>query len=453
MKERVRTCRVGRPVSHVYMVREGRVIMDNRRKMLIDTILTSLVALLVFATVWGLLADDMGPMIPAVGIAGLVVVCFVLIRYYFSPDHRRASQTNQTLGLATDTLGYLREGLSEQSAQAVCELLLPAIDACAVGLTNTDSILGYAGEGASNHPQGSKASVPLEKLLSEDGKPQVVATTTDIGVDPTQRHVNISAALIAPLMLRNDVIGALKLYYPRAHDIDETQQAFAAGMAQLLSTQLSLAELDAQTELATRMRLKALQAQINPHFLFNTINTIAALIRTDPDRARVLLREFAVFYRRILENSEDLIAITQEIDQTQRYLMFEKARFGEERIALDVHVEPDLEMLQVPAFIIQPIVENSVGHAMRDEGTLHITIGTSRVGDDVVVRVADDGVGMPADKVPLALKPGYGTGIGIALKNVDDRLKGYFGASSGIRIESELGDGTTVCLTLWDAKV
>ena len=100
------------------------------------------------------------------------------------------------------------------------------------------------------------------------------------------------------------------------------------------------------------MRLKALQAQINPHFLFNTINTIASLIRTDPPRARDLLREFAIFYRRILENSQDLITITQEVDQVQRYLIFEKARFGEDRIAMDVRIEPGLEGLQVPSFVI-----------------------------------------------------------------------------------------------------
>ena len=104
------------------------------------------------------------------------------------------------------------------------------------------------------------------------------------------------------------------------------------GLAKLLSTQLELSELERQTELACRMELKALQSQINPHFLFNTINTIASLIRTDPPRARELLREFAAFYRRTLENSDELIPLAQEMDYVRRYLVFERARFGEDRM-------------------------------------------------------------------------------------------------------------------------
>ena len=90
--------------------------------------------------------------------------------------------------------------------------------------------------------------------------------------------------------------------------------------------------LEEQTKLATSMELKMLQSQINPHFLFNTINTIASFIRTDPNKARTLLREFAVFYRRTLEDAADLILLDREIEQTQRYFTFEVARFGEDRL-------------------------------------------------------------------------------------------------------------------------
>lgn len=437
--------------SQTHSERQGS--LDNRQKSLIDTILATIVALLTFATVWGLISHDASAVIPAVGISGLTVVAFVLIRHFVSSDHQRADQVEKTLTLANETLGYLRQGLSEESAQAVCELLLPNVDAVAVGISSTDTVLGFAGQDSQLHPQGSPAAISMEQLISPSGEPRSLLTTTDLGLADGGTSSVIKAALVNPLVVRSQPVGALKLYYRRKRDIDETQETIATGFAELLSTQLSLHELDAQTELATRMRLKALQAQINPHFLFNTINTIASLIRTDPPRARDLLREFAIFYRRILENSQDLITITQEVDQVQRYLIFEKARFGEDRIAMDVRIEPGLEGLQVPSFVIQPIVENSVGHAMRDEGTLHISVDVMRSGDDVVAKVADDGVGMTSEQAGKALQPGYGSGIGIALKNVDDRLKGYFGAESGIRIESELGVGTTVFLTFHDADV
>ena len=118
-------------------------------------------------------------------------------------------------------------------------------------------------------------------------------------------------------MVRGVSVGTLKLYYESDVLIDETQRAIAEGLAQLLSTQLSIAELDRQVVLATKAELQALQAQINPHFLFNTINTIASLIRTDPARARVLLREFAAFYRQTLENSNDLIPLDRELPSAE----------------------------------------------------------------------------------------------------------------------------------------
>ena len=152
----------------------------------------------------------------------------------------------------------------------------------------------------------------------------------------------IPAGIVAPLVVRGISVGTLKLYYDAPHLIDETQRAIAEGLAELLSTQLSIAELDRQVELATKAQLQALQSQINPHFLFNTINTIASLIRTDPVRARGLLREFAVFYRQTLENSSDLIPLEREIQQTQRYLGFEIARFGNERIGISIEVDPGL---------------------------------------------------------------------------------------------------------------
>ena len=116
----------------------------------------------------------------------------------------------------------------------------------------------------------------------------------------------LRAGIVVPLRVRKRPVGSLKFYYTTPRLLNETQLAMAEGLAQFLSTQLELSELDHQTALACRMELKALQAQINPHFLFNTINTIASLIRTDPPQARDLLREFAAFYRSTLEMSEDL---------------------------------------------------------------------------------------------------------------------------------------------------
>ncbi len=141
-------------------------------------------------------------------------------------------------------------------------------------------------------------------------------------------------------------------------------------------------------------QMQALQMQINPHFLFNTINTIASFIRTDPMKARTLLREFAVFYRRTLEDSTERISLARELDQVQRYFNFELARFGDARLAFEVDASPALLDMMVPPFLVQPLVENAIKHAMPSEGKLTITVKADADGDDVVIVVSDDGVGM-----------------------------------------------------------
>ena len=251
-----------------------------------------------------------------------------------------------------------------------------------------------------------------------------------------------------PLTVGKDVKGTLKFYYRSVKRISETQKSIAEGFGTLLSTQMAAAQLEEQARLATSMELKALQNQINPHFLFNTINTIASLIRTSPNEARVLLREFAVFYRRTLENSDSLIYLSREVEQTQRYFSFEVARFGAERVELDVDLAPECENMMVPSFLVQPLVENAVQHAMPSEGKLTIAVTGEVEGDDVYLRVSDNGTGMTEEARQGIMHPKETKGIGIAVKNVHDRIVGFFGPNSYMDVQSELGVGTTVTLFL-----
>ena len=136
-----------------------------------------------------------------------------------------------------------------------------------------------------------------------------------------------------------------------------------------------------------------------------------------------------------------------------RYFSFEEARFGEERVAIETSIEPATEQLLVPPFLIQPLVENSVGHAMPSEGKLTVQIGSRLEGDDMVVWVKDDGVGMSQEACENILHPESSTGIGIAVKNVHDRMCGYFGPGTHMDVKSELGEGTTVTLHLSQAAI
>ncbi len=390
---------------------------------------------------------------PAVGVAaiiGMAALSLVALVVSGQDIHVRANTNNRTLDLASQTVTFMREGLSQESAQAVCDLLLTAVTACSVAITDRTQILGFSGVDRKNHEQGTPIQTVVTLDTLEDGQTRVVETANALGFKGD--GAKIKGAIIVPLVVRENIVGTLKFYYTSASRMDEDQLAMAEGFAQLLSTQLSLSYLEQQAELAARMELKALQAQINPHFLFNTINTIASYTRTDPTKARTMLREFAVYYRRLLENSEDLIPLASEIEQTERYLMFQRARFGEDSVQMQISDLGELGELRVPAFILQPLVENAVGHGRRPDGsTLHIAVTVKPVGDDAVISVTDDGVGIPPERLATVVDGGSKTGMGIALKNVNARLRGYFGSLSGLSIQSVEGEGTTVVLLLSEA--
>ncbi|MDR2197840.1 MAG: histidine kinase [Coriobacteriales bacterium] len=419
--------------------------MGTRRFSVVESVLLGVVVLLLLIIATSFVANGQWMTI-IICVAGIIAVGYILIRHNVDPDRLRARQSERTLHLAAQTLPLMSQGLNHETAAQVCELLLPVTSANGVMIADREAVLGYVGADREHHPVGAPIGTGAAYAVLRDAKMRVIQDTDEMSFKEDLSLFR--AAILVPLVLKDEeVVGILKFYYRSPKRIDETEQAMAFGLAVLLSSQISLAELDYQRELASQMELKALQAQINPHFLFNTINTIASLIRTDPQQARILLREFATFYRRTLEGSLDYITIEQEHLQTLRYLGFEIARFGADRITLTSDIEKGLESIIVPAFIIQPIVENAVGHGMREDRPLHIDVLVRSIEGMLVITVADDGIGIPKDVMSHMLDDER-EHMGIALKNVNDRLRSFFGSEARLAVKSELGVGTTVFLTL-----
>jgi two-component system sensor histidine kinase LytS len=375
----------------------------------------------------------------------LVAMALAVARWITRPDRLRAQQSHGILAIADASLAHLSRGLTEETAQAVCRIVLERTDAAAVGITDTTRVLGFAGIGEGHHRPGASFLTLATPEALEQNELRVLHRREEINC--SDRSCLLRAGIVVPLRIRDAPAGAIKFYYTTPRLLNETQLAMAQGLARLLSTQLELSELDRQTQLACRMELKALQAQINPHFLFNTINTIASLIRTDAPRARELLREFATFYRRTLEMDDDLITLEKELEYVRSYYLFEEARFGA-RVQLEIAVDPSHLDLFVPAFILQPLVENSIQHGMRSEGPLHVTVTSSLKGDRALLQVVDDGAGMTDEELERVLEPGFGKGHGIAMKNVHDRLRGHFGPGSGLSAGKRPGGGTIITLVL-----
>lgn len=388
--------------------------------------------------------------IVVLGVSGVFFTVFLLvtISLMMNPERIRARQSMSVLSVANKTLEALQGGFNAESAQVVCEAIHATTGTTAVAITDRKVLLGYCGEGKEVIGQaGNLIRTAATRAVVEDGVTRILHSRTEVGL-PENDPTSVKAAIVVPLMEGSEICGTLKFYYNNPRRMNANQISIAEGFGKLISTQIAAIQVEEQKKLAQSMELKALQSQINPHFLFNIINTMASLVRTDPDKARVMLREFAVFYRQTLENSSDLISLAREVEQTVRYLKLEQARFSEERLAVEVDVDDDVLALQVPSFIIQPIVENAVKHAMPAEGRLTITIAGSIDGDDALLRVDDDGIGMSAEALDNIMSPNSSTGLGIAVKNVNDRVVGYYETGSHMRIESELGSGTRVTFLL-----
>ena len=422
--------------------------------------LSAVTAAMLLLVAWGVAEGNVvASMLSGAGLA-VAIVAFGTINLV--PDTMRAEATERTLAIASETLCSCNHGLTPDNAAHICRLLLPETAAVGIAVTNTRKVLAYEGERGVGMVPGSANTAPTLEVL--ESRRMETFVSMDDG-DQTTHHFNLvqnrscrTFGIIVPLLVQGEPMGTIKLYYRSGTDIDRTQLAIAKGFGELLSTQLSSYELDRQAELLARAEVKALQSQINPHFLFNALNTIASLTRTDPAKARELLREFSTFYRRTLEGSDQLIPLARELEQTRRYLKIEKARFGEDRIVEEEFVEPGCEGLPVPSFLVQPIVENSVRHAMREEGALHIAVHVAVDGNDVLVAVADDGLGMDqqtADRLLAAASRPLGEekGTGIALKNVAERVERFYGTGSGVEIISKPGEGTCVTLRLGDAAL
>lgn len=390
----------------------------------------------------------------ALGLLCIFLVTFVYLVVY--PDSLRSQYTERSLAIASDMMEDIREGLNAKSAEAICRRLLPETHAASIAVTDTERVLACSGAFAEEFSPGSPIHAASTLYAIQHGINQSFRRSTTVRGESGE-VLEIPAGIVTPLRVRDRSIGALKFYFRRARDVNRTQYALVAGYADLISTQLAIHELERQEELTARAELRALQAQINPHFLFNTLNTIASLTRTEPLRARELLREFAAFYRSTLDNSGSVIPVAREIQQTRRYLLFEKARFGEDRIQETVDIEDGVEDVMVPAFVIQPLVENAVRHAMRDEGPLHIRVSVHSVGGDALdIEVEDDGVGMDEEVAARlfddAAKPDHtrpvGSGAGVATRNIFERIHRFYGPRSYARATSKPGEGTRISLHL-----
>jgi LytS/YehU family sensor histidine kinase len=405
----------------------------------------------VLVVVSQLLAEP--PLSPVVTMVAGVLLTHVLILGYGStlrgPRQRR--QRPRPAPPRRDAAAgeqVLPEGLTPEVVDRAVALLLPLLGGDAVSITDRTRMLAFAGPGEDHHERGSPLYIPTRDEVMRSGRTRTVSGQGDDVIGCPEPACPLRSAAIAPLRVGRELIGTVTVY--RSADAPPRAELVEAA-AGILSLHLELAALESTQRLAVDAELDALRAQINPHFLFNTLNTIASRIRTDPEDARQLLVRLAEFFRHALRQRGQLAGFSEEYAFVRTYVTLEQARF-DDRLTVEYDIDPAVLGVEIPVLIVQPLVENAIKHgASGNVGRTTVRL-RARVDPlsrtlDVVVR--DDGVGMDTatrDAVLAGGSPDDAGGTG--LSNIRARLQLLFGDHHTFEVRSAPGEGTSVHLEI-----
>ncbi|MFE4919149.1 sensor histidine kinase [Streptomyces sp. NPDC056661] len=356
--------------------------------------------------------------------------------------------TFETLHTASLAAPSLRAGLTEESARKSARRLRSLLGTDALCLTDRDRVLVWDGEG--DH-HGKHVMDQVRGLLAS-------GRDTAFHSDCDDLDCPLRWAVAVPLTVDHRVLGTLIAYAPR----ESAVLARAAGeVARWVCVQLELAELDRSRTQLIEAEIRALRAQISPHFIFNSLAAIASFVRTDPEQARELLLEFADFTRYSFRSHGDFTTLADELHSIDQYLALVRARFGK-RLSVRLQVAPEVLPVALPFLCLQPLVENAVKHGLegavslpRDlnsaragETPIRISISALDAGSEAVVVIEDDGTGMDPERLRQILRGEGGTSTGIGLLNVDERLRQVYGDDYGLVIETGIGAGMKITVRL-----
>ncbi|MEI7553702.1 histidine kinase [Candidatus Chlorohelix sp.] len=372
------------------------------------------------------------------------IVALLVIRRNKTFGQGREEATFQTLHLAHRTLPFLRQGLNKTTAEKTAEIIYRYMQAEAISISNGDEILSYIGVGNNHHSQSTTHNLQVNREVIKTGRTRVAHGKSDIGCKFPLWDCHLISSVSAPLKIQKNTVGVLTLLYSDNPSLTAGKIKIATGLAQLMSTQMELSELDRKTERLAKAELQALQSQISPHFVYNTLNTIASFIRTRPETARELIVQFAEFTRRTFKKHGEYSTFAEELEYVHQYLSFEKARFGD-RLTVVYRVDPEVLPTVVPVLILQPLVENAVRHGIgKKVGPGKVIVSAEDHGAECIISVIDDGIGMTQEELREAIKRRTGINYGVGLSNVSERVKSIYGLENALQIETKPGEGTKI---------
>lgn len=343
------------------------------------------------------------------------------------------------LKVAASTEGILRRGFNEENSMKVAQVLLKELDIGAVAITDREKLLAFTGIGDDHHLVGKPISsqytwraIENDEVVYADGNEMPYRCS----LHPSCK---LGSTLVIPLRGENQrVIGTIKLYEVRNRLFSSINRTLGEGIAQLLSAQILAGKFEQQKALLAQSEIKLLHAQVNPHFLFNALNTLMAVIRHDSDKAGQLVQYLSTFFRKNLKRSSEVVTLADELEHVNAYLQIELARFPTQ-LKVDLQVPEAFSDQSLPAFTLQPLVENAIKHGtsqLLSNG--NIVIRAYSEGEMVIIEVEDNaGLYQPEES---------SDGLGMSL--VDKRLRARFGDDYGITVSCKPDDFTRVTLRL-----
>ncbi|WP_317638264.1 LytS/YhcK type 5TM receptor domain-containing protein [Lactobacillus xylocopicola] len=358
-----------------------------------------------------------------------------ILKTYLSNERQlRAVQTKDVLELTNKTLPYFRHGLDLDSAAHVCQIIKEYTNFDAVGLTDRVNVLAHVGAGQDHHIANEPVITDLSKTVISAGKEKRAYTKAEIGCP--HQDCPLTSAIVCPLQVNKKTIGALKLYFCEQRKMTVVEENLVRGLAMIFSGQLAIGIAEQQTSLVNEAEIRALQVQINPHFFFNAINTIGALMRVDVDKAHEALMELSTFFRSSLKNGQSKeITLEQEKRYVSAYTGIESLRFPN-KFTVNYRIDVP-ETTLIPSFCLQIFVENAIKHAFKGRKTGNkIVINLCSRNQNLEITVSDNGSGIePAILKRLGQETiSESQGSGTALYNLNRRLKGLYGTSSELQI-------------------
>ncbi len=390
--------------------------------------------------------------LPMVLINGVgLALLFMIMENLLSDEELEIARTAElALDIADRAVVYLKNGLHAAEIQNIADLIYEMSEYTAVTITDRSNILAHVGASTVRHEVGKPIVTRLTEDILRTGEMRMYRTCPEPHCNERE-NCPLKSVIIFPLIEDGQSIGTVKMYKGFHQDMTKIDEKFGEGLAKLFETMLTMNKFQKLSEHVKEAELKALQAQINPHFLFNSLTVISSLCRTDPPRARDLVYHLSTYFRQNLNGNRDMVSIQTEINHVKAYVEIEKARLGE-KLEIKYDIEEDA-VLNLPPLLLQPIVENAIKHGIYPKNSKgHVIISLKKRENGMYILIADDGVGMPEEIVQrIQARRKAHTGS-IGLSNVIERLIGHFGDDCKFKIESEIDEGTRVEIFIADEQ-